>query len=66
VDLASKYQNAIHEYEPVLQYMNDGWVVGQDHKLLFWVLLEHREDLYLPYVEMIWGRPTKMDFSRFM
>jgi len=64
VDLASKHQNAIHGYEPVLQYMNNGWVVGQDHELLFWVPLEHREDLCLPHVEMIWGRPTKVDFSR--
>jgi len=64
VDLASKHQNAIHGYEPVLQYMNDGWIVGQDHELLFWVPLEYREDLCLPHVEMIWGRPTKVDFSR--
>jgi len=62
--LPSHDKNAIHGYEPVLQYMNNGWVVGQDHELLFWVPLEHREDLCLLYVEMIWGRPTKVDFSR--
>ena len=65
VGLASKHRNAIHGYQPVPQDMNDGWVVGQDDELLFWVPLEHRQDLCLPHVEMIWGRPTKVDLSRF-
>jgi len=65
VGLASKHRNAIHGYEPVPQDVKDGWVVGQDHDLLFWVPLEHREDLCLPHVEMIGGRPTKVDLSRF-
>jgi len=65
VGLASKHRNAIHGYEPVPQDVNDGWVVGQDHELLFWVPLEHRKVLCLPHVEMIWGRPTKVDLSRF-
>ena len=39
--------------------------MGQDHELLFWVPLEHREDLCLSHIEIIWGRPTKVDFSRF-
>jgi len=64
VGLASKHRNAIHGYEPVPQDMNDGWVVGQDDELLFWVPLEHREDLCLHH-EMIWERPTKVDLSRF-
>jgi len=34
-------------------------------ELLFWVPLEHREDLCLPHIEMIGGRPTKVDLSRF-
>jgi len=63
VGLASKHRNAVHGYVP--QDMNDGWVVGQDHELLFWVPLEHRQDLCLPHVEVIWGRPTKVDLSRF-
>jgi len=65
VGLASKQRNAVHGYQPVPQDMNDGWVVGQDHELLFWVPLEHRKDLCLPHVEMIWGKPTKVDLSRF-
>jgi len=65
VGLASKHQNAIHAYEPVPKDMNDGWVVGQDHELLFWVPLEHRKVLDLRHVEMIEVRPTKVDLSRF-
>jgi len=64
VGLASKHRNAIHGYDPVPHGMKDGWM-GQDHELLFWVPLEHREDLCLPHVEMIGGRPTKVDLSRF-
>ena len=65
VGLASKHRNAIHGYEPVPQGMKDGWVVGQDRELLFWVPVKHREDLCLPHVEMIGERPTKVDLSRF-
>jgi len=65
VGLASKHQNAMHGYEPVPQDVLNGWILGQDDELLFWVPLEHREDLCLPHVEMIWGRPTKVDLSRF-
>jgi len=65
VGLTSKHRNAIHGYEPVPQDVKDGWVVGQDDELLFWAPLEHREDLCLPHVEMIGGRPTKVDLSRF-
>jgi len=65
VSLASKHQNASHAYEPVPQDIKDGWMVGQDHELLFWVPLEHREDLCLRHVEMTWGRSTKVDLSRF-
>jgi len=65
VGLASKQRNAVHGYQPVPQDMNDGCVVGQDDELLFWVPLEHREDLCLPHIEMIEERPTKVDLSRF-
>jgi len=61
--LTSKYRNAIHGYEPVPQDMKNGWV--EDHELLFWVPFEHRKDLCLRHVEMIGGRPTKVDLSRF-
>ena len=65
VELASKHRNAIHGNEPVPQNMKDGWVVGQNDELLFWVPLEHRQDLCLPHAEMIGVRPVKVDLSRF-
>jgi len=61
-DLAAKHRYAPHEYAPVPW---DGWMVGQDDELLFWVPLEHREVLCPSQVETIWERPTKVDFSNF-
>jgi len=65
VDFVSKYRNAALGYEPVPQNMTDGWVMGQEDELLFWVPLEHRRVLCLPHVEAIGGRPIKVDLSRF-
>ena len=65
VGLAAKHRNAIHGYQPVPRDVKDGWVVGQGYELLFWVPPEHREYLCLPHVEMIWGRPIKVDLPRF-
>jgi len=62
-DLAAKHRNATHGYEPVPRYMRNGWMVGQDNELLFWVPLEHRKVLCLPRVETIWERPVKVDLS---
>jgi len=45
--------------------MRDGWMVGQDDELLFWVPLEHRDVLCLDYAETTWGRPTKVDLYKF-
>ena len=61
-DLAAKYQNVSLEYKHVPQ---DGWVMGQDNELLFWVPLEHRQVLCPPQVVTIWERPPKVDFSNF-
>jgi len=64
-DLTTKHQIATNEHEPVPRNMKDGWMLGQDDDLLFWVPLEHRRVLSLPHVETIWDRPTKFDFSSF-
>jgi len=46
--------------------MTDGWMIGQDNESLFWVPVEHREDLcLLPQFEMTWGQPTKLNLSNF-
>jgi len=64
-DLAAKHRNAPHEYKCVPRGMADAWILGQDNELLIWVPVEHRKVLCLSYVEMIWGRATKVDFSNF-
>jgi len=62
-DLAAKHRNATHGYEPVPRYTRNGWMMGQENELLFWVPLEHRKVLCLPRVEPIWERPVKVDLS---
>jgi len=64
-DLTVKHRNATLGHEPVPRNMRDGWILGQDDGLLFWVPLEQRRLLGLPHVETIWDRPTKLDFSSF-
>ena len=64
-NLAAKHQNAVDGHEAVPLNMRDGWMLGQDDNILFWVPLEHRRVLCLPHVEMIWDRPTKLDLSKF-
>jgi len=64
-DLAAKHRNATHGHQPVPRGMRDGWMVSQDDELLFWVPLEHRQVLCLHYVETTWGRPMKVDLSKF-
>ena len=61
-DLLAKHQNAPYGYKRVSK---DGWMVGENDELLFWVPLGHRKVLCLPQVEAIWGRPTKVDLSNF-
>ena len=64
-DLTVKHRNATHGHQPVPRGMRDGWMVGQDDELLFWVPLEHRDVLCLDYAETTWGRPTKVDLYKF-
>jgi len=69
-DLAAKHRNATDGYGPVPRGMTDGWMVGQGNELLFWVPLEHRKVLCLPYVELppvetVLGRATKVDLPNF-
>ena len=46
--------------------LKDGWMIGQDNESLFWVPLEHRENLcLLPQFEMTWGRSTKLNLYNF-
>ena len=64
-DLVAKHQNPTERYELFTQDTRDGWMVGEDNELLFWVPSEHRQVLCLPHTDMIWERPTKVDLSHF-
>ena len=62
-DLTVKHRD---KYELILRGMKDGWMIGQDNESLFWVPVEHRENLCpLPQFETIWGRSTSLDLSDF-
>jgi len=63
VNLATQHRNATHGYEPVPYDMEVEWMVGQNDELQFWVPFKHRHVFCLPYVELIWCRPTKVDLS---
>jgi len=64
-DIENLAAKAAGGHEAVPLNMRDGWMLGQDDNVLFWVPLEHRRVLCLPHVEMIWDRPTKLDLSKF-
>jgi len=59
-DLTDEHWNYVHGYEPILQDMQDGWVVvGQDNEPLFWVPVEHRESLCVLLPRVVFGTPRK-------
>ena len=64
-DIENLAAKAAGGHEAVPLNTRDGWMLGQDDNVLFWVPLEHRQVLCLPHVEMIWDRPTKLDLSKF-
>jgi len=47
-DLTVEHQHSTHGYELMLKGIRDGWMMGQDDELLFWVPVENREHLYVP------------------
>ena len=47
-DLTDEQWHSNHGYEPMLQGMQDGWVVDRDNEPLFWVPVEHRKSLCVP------------------
>jgi len=57
---------ATHRYEPSLQGMTDGWMMGQDDEPLFWVPVEHRKHLHVPSSKVVIEAPrisTTLDLS---
>jgi len=55
VDLTDEHWNSTHGYEPMTCDMTDGWVVGRDNERLFWVPVEHRENLCMPPPRVVPG-----------
>ena len=47
-DLTMEHWRSTRGYELISQDMMDGWVMGQDNELLFWVPVEHRRHLCAP------------------
>ena len=47
-DLTAEHQHPTDGLELMMQGMRDGWVIGQDDEPLFWVPIEHRNDVYVP------------------
>jgi len=60
-DLADEHWNSTHGYELMTCDMTDGWVVGRDDEPLFWVPVEHRENLYMPPPRVVPGIPRKKE-----
>jgi len=61
VDLTDEHWNSTHGYELMTCDMTDGWVVGRDNEPLFWVPVEHRENLHMPPPRVVPGIPRKKE-----
>ena len=66
-DLTDEHWNSTHGYEPMTCDMTDGWVVGRDNEPLFWVPVEHRDNLSVPshrvVIEASQRKATSVDLS---
>ena len=58
-DLTDEHWHSVHGYKPTLQGMTDGWVTGRDNEALFWVPVEHRENLCVSSPRVVPGTPRK-------
>ena len=47
-DLTAEHWHSTDGYELMLQGMRDGWMMGQNDEMLFWVPVENRLGLYVP------------------
>jgi len=59
--LTDEHWHSVHGYKPILQGMTDGWVMGRDNERLFWVSVEHRENLCVPLPIVVPGIPRKKE-----
>jgi len=64
-DLTDEHWHSVHGYELMTRNMTDGWVVGRDNEPLFWVPVEHRENLCVQSSRMIpRKKTTRVDLSK--
>jgi len=65
--LTDEHWHSVHGYEFMPCNMTDGWVVGRDNEPLFWVPVEHRENLYVLLPGVVLGisgkKETVVDLS---
>jgi len=59
--LTDEHWHSVHGYEFMPCEMTDGWVVGRDNERLFWVPVEHRENLFMPPPRVVLGIPGKKE-----
>jgi len=61
-DLTNEHWGSTHGYELIMTCnMTDGWVMGRDDEPLFWVPVEHRENLCMPPPRVVLGIPRKKE-----
>jgi len=64
VDLTDERWHSIHGSEFMPFDMTDGWVMGRDNEPLFWVPVEHRDNLYVQSSSVIpRKKTTRVDLS---
>ena len=64
-DLTDEHWHSAHGYELMPCNMTDGWVVGRDNERLFWVPVEHRENLCVQLSRVIpRKKTTRVDLSK--
>jgi len=64
-DLTDEHWHSVHGYELMTRNMTDGWVVGRDNEPLFWVSVEHRENLWVQSSRTIpRKKTTRADLSK--
>jgi len=59
--LTDEHWHSVHGYEFMPCDMTDGWVVGRDNEQLFWVPVEHRENLCVLLPGVVLGIPGKKE-----
>jgi len=67
-DPTDEHWYSVHGYKPIVEGMQDGWLMDQDDEPLFWVPIEHRDSLYVSTPRVVFEVPrmkeTNVDLSQ--